>query len=110
LPCGEGTKGPRWHLGFKSITVPYDPTFDRHKKHPRGWHHGASLTELTKLCAQYGYGLAAGSDGSCNAFFTRDGTLKPEDVWNPKKLREKLSGIPHDLQWDEIKHLPFETV
>jgi hypothetical protein len=97
-------------LGFEPITVPYDPEFDRHKKHPRGWYHGASLTALTKLCAQYGYGLAAGSDGSCNAFFARDGKLKPEDVWKPKSLRERLSGIPHERQWNEIKHLPFMTV
>lgn len=97
-------------LGFEPITVPYDPSFDRHKKHPRGWYHGASLTALTKLCQQYGYGLAAGSDGSCNAFFTRDGKLKPEDVWKPKTLRAQLSGIPHEKQWDQIKHLPFVTV
>lgn len=97
-------------LGFEPITVPYDPEFDRHKKHPRGWYHGASLTALVKLCAQHGYGLAVGSDGSCNAFFTRDGKLKPEDVWKPKTLREQLSGIPHDRHWDEIKHLPFVTV
>lgn len=97
-------------LGFEPITVPYDPAFDRHKKHPRGWYHGASLTALTNLCAQHGYGLAAGSDGSCNAFFTRTGNLKPEDVWKPKRLREQLSGIPHERQWDEIKDLPFVTV
>jgi hypothetical protein len=52
-------------LGFDPITVPYDTSFDRHQKHPLGWYHGASLTALTKLCAEHGYGLAAGSDGSC---------------------------------------------
>lgn len=97
-------------LGFEPITVPYDPEFDRHRKHPRGWYHGASLTALTKLCAEHGYGLAAGSDGSCNAFFTRSGKLKPEDVWKSKKLREQLSGIPHSGQWEYIKHLPFVRV
>jgi hypothetical protein len=97
-------------LGFEPITVPYDPAFDRHNKHPRGWYHGASLTALAKLCAAHGYGLAAGSDGSCNAFFTRRGTRKPEDVWKPKTLRAQLSGIPHQRQFDEIKHLPFVTV
>jgi hypothetical protein len=97
-------------LGFESITVPYDPDFDRHKKHPRGWYHGASLTALTKLCEQHGYGLAAGTDGSCNAFFTREGKLKPGDIWRPKRLREQLSGIPHERQWDEIKDLPFVTI
>lgn len=97
-------------LGFEPITVPYDPDFDRHKKHPRGWYHGASLAALAKLCAEHSYGLAAGSDGTCNAFFTRDGRLKPEDVWKPKKLREQLSGVPYERQWDEIKHLPFVSV
>ncbi len=97
-------------LGFEPITVPYDPSFDRHQKHERGWYHGASLTALTKLCAQHGYGLAAGSDGSCNAFFTRDGKRRPEEVWKPKKLREQLSGIPPERQWDEIKDLPYVRV
>lgn len=97
-------------LGFEPVTVPYDPSFDRHQKHPRGWYHGASLTALAKLCEQHGYGLAAGSNGSCNAFFTRTGTLRPEDVWKPKTLRAQLSGIPHERQWDEIKDLPFVTV
>jgi hypothetical protein len=46
-------------LGFEPITVPYDPEFDRHKKHPRGRYHGASLAALTKLCAQHGYGQPA---------------------------------------------------
>jgi hypothetical protein len=97
-------------FGLRPVTVLYDPAFDRHKKHPKGWYHGASLTALTKLCAEHGYGLAAGSDGSCNAFFTRDGNLKPEDVFKPKRLREELSGIPHAQQWDHVKDLPFEWV
>ncbi len=97
-------------FGLEPITVPYDPEFDRHKKHPRGWYHGASITAVAKLCAKHGYGLAAGSDGSCNAFFTEDGDLNPENVWKPKALREQLSGIPHDAQWDYIKHLPYIAV
>ena len=97
-------------LGFEPITVPYDPSFDRHEKHPLGWYHGASITALTRLCEQHGYGLAAGSDGSCNAFFTRDGKRKPEEVWRPKKMREQRSGMSTERQWEEIKHLPFVTV
>ena len=97
-------------LGFEPITVLYDESFDRHEKHDLGWYHGASLTALTKLCAEHGYGLAAGSDGSCNAFFTRDGNLKPENVWKPNTMRAQRSGIPHEKQWDKIKHLPFVTV
>jgi hypothetical protein len=94
----------------RPLTVPYDPAFNRFDKHERGWYHGASLTALAKLCAEHGYGLAAGSDGSCNAFFTRAGTLSPGDVWKPKRLRQQLSGIPHDQQWQSVKHLPFVEV
>jgi hypothetical protein len=97
-------------FGLEPVTVPYDPEFDRLKKHPRGWYHGASLTAVSKLCAQHGYGLAAVSDGSCNAFFTRTGNLNPVEHWKPKKFREQFSGIPHKKQWDEVKHLPFISV
>ena len=97
-------------MGLEPISIPYDPSFDRHQKHPSGLYHGASLTALAKLCALHGYGLAAVSDKSCNAFFTRDGTLNPEDAWKPGWFREQFSGIPHNRQWDAIKHLPFEAV
>ena len=97
-------------LGFEPITVVYDESFDRHQKDPLGWYHGASLSALTKLCAECGYGLAAGSNGSCNAFFTRDGKLKPEDVFKPNTGRAQRSGIPHERQWEKIKHMPFVTV
>ncbi|MBC9876316.1 hypothetical protein G8O24_03015 [Bradyrhizobium sp. INPA01-394B] len=97
-------------LGHEPITVPYDPAFDRFQKHPRGWYHGASLTALTKLCAEHGYGLAAGSDGSCNAFFTKTGKLNPAEVWKPKKLREQLSGVSHMDQWQSLKDLPYVHV
>lgn len=97
-------------FGFEPITVPYDPEFDRNKKHARGWYHGASLVGLTRLCAQHGYGLAAVSDGSCNAFFTRDGTLRAENVWKPNTGREKRWGIPQQQQWEYVKGMPFVTV
>ena len=74
------------------------------------WYHGASLTAVTKLCAAHGYGLAAVSDGGCNAFFTREGALNAESAFKPSTFRAKFSGIPHEKQWDEVKHLPFATV
>ena len=94
----------------RSISVPYDDGFDRFKKHPSGLYHGASIVALAKLCASRGYGLAAVSDKTCNAFFTQDGTLDPKTAWKPGWFREKFSGLPHDQQWDEIKHLPFVVI
>ena len=35
---------------------------------------------------------------------------KPDDVWKPKTMRALRSGIPHERQWDEIKHLRFVRV
>lgn len=97
-------------LGLDPISVPYDPAFDRHMKHPRGWYHGASLTALAKLSARFGYGLAAVSANGCNAFFTRDGALDPKEAWRPNSFREKHSTVSHERQWDAVRHLPFITV
>jgi hypothetical protein len=97
-------------LGLDPITVPYDPEFDRHAKHPRGWYHGASLSALAKLCARFDYGLAAVSDDGCNAFFTRDGKLDPQDAWKPNMFRQQFSGVPQPRQWKEVSDLPFVIV
>jgi len=97
-------------LGLDPVTVPYDESFDRHRKHPSGWYHGASLTALARLCASHGYGLAAVSEAGLNAFFTKSGALDPISAWLPNALREKWSGKSRDEQWDEIKHLPFSRL
>jgi len=97
-------------LGLESITVPYDPSFNRHEKHPSGWYHGASLAALSKLCASRGYGLAAVSIAGGNAFFTRSGTLNPREAWRPNSFRESYSGVGHAGQWEAIRHLPFEAI
>jgi hypothetical protein len=97
-------------LGLLPITVPYDPTFDRSKKHPRGWYHGASLTALNKLCGSVGYGLAAVSSNGTNAFFTETGALSPSDAWLPNSFRARYSGIDHDDQWSSLKNMEFVSV
>jgi hypothetical protein len=97
-------------FGFEPITVPYDPTFDRQQKHPRGWYHGASLTALHKLCSSRGYGLAAVSSAGANAFFTMSGALDPKEAWRPNSFREQFSGVPHDRQWSAVKDLPYVVV
>lgn len=93
-------------FGLRSITVPYDPAFDRLKKHPTGWHHGASITALSKLAAKHGYGLAAVSKSGVNLFFTRNGKLDPEKSWRPNALRDKWSKTTTAEQWETIKHMP----
>ena len=89
-------------FGLEPISVPYDPTFDRHEKHPSGWYHGASLTALAKLCASNGYGLAAISHAGANALFTRTGKLNPTISWRPNALRDEWSGKSAQQQFLSI--------
>lgn len=97
-------------FGLEPVTVPYDPSFDRLKRHPSGWYHGASLTALAKLAARHGYGLAAVSGAGGNAFFTMDGKLTPEDVWKPSKLRDQWSRTTWQEQWNVVRDMPLERV
>ncbi|WP_187435707.1 hypothetical protein [Bradyrhizobium hipponense] len=93
-----------------SVTVPYDPTFVRHQKHPTGWYHGASLAALAKLCREHGYGLAAVSTYGANAFFTKSGNLDPAAAWKPNLERNAWSGTTSTQQWEAIKEMPLVAV
>lgn len=97
-------------FGLEPVTIPYNPDFDRHKYHPRGWYHGASLTALASLCATIGYGLAAVSSGGMNAIFTTTGTLDPAKEWRPNSFRKRYSGMSHDQQWASVRDMPLVKV
>lgn len=97
-------------FGLEPVTIPYHAEFDRHKHHPRGWYHGASITAIASLCAKHGYGLAAVSSGGMNAVFTESGTLDPTKEWRPNSFRERHSGITHDQQWASVKNMPLVAV
>lgn len=100
----------------KSITVPYDPEFDRIKKHYSGLYAGASLTAMQKLGNQKGYALVGCDSWGVNAFFVRKDLLKdpikelaPFEAFYPHKNR-LLRGYDQEKQWSEIQHLPYEDV
>jgi len=58
-------------FGRRSITVPYDPNFERHAKHPSGWYHGASLAAITKLCNRHKMKLVAVASGGAMRFLSQ---------------------------------------
>lgn len=97
-------------FGLEPVTIPYEASFDRHRAHPRGWYHGASLTALCKLCTARGYGLAAVSEAGANAFFTRGSSLDPALAWRPNVFRAEYSGVDHSAQWESVRNLPFVKV
>jgi hypothetical protein len=99
----------------QSITVKYDPAYDRYQKHPSGWYHGASLTALTRLARAKGYLLACCDSAGANAIFVRRDLaaakiteLSPAEAFYPSvpRLREKSQ----EQQWATVKDLEFETV
>jgi hypothetical protein len=97
----------------RRVTVPYDPAFDRHQKHPSGMYHGASLAALAALCD--GYRLVAVAAGGANAIFARNDVaiepgLDPEVAWQENALRNEIWGTTAAEQWEQIKALPFHEV
>lgn len=60
-----------------SLTVPYDPAFERYSKHPSGFFHGASLAALEALGKRKGYYLIGCDSTGTNAFFLRADTTVP---------------------------------
>ena len=99
----------------KSITVKYDPQFDRHKIHPTGFYHGASLVALTKLAHAKGYVLVGCDSAGIDAFFVRKDVAKGKIVemsiqqaYFPHILREDKESTAK--QFEHIKHLEFVEI
>jgi len=96
------------------LTVPYDPRFERHRKHPSGWYHGASLSALARLCGKHGYKLVAVAEAGANAFFVREdnslSAIDPAAAYRENRLRNEWSGTTATEQWARIAHLPFVEV
>ena len=104
-------------FGLRPISVPYDPSFERHQKHASGWYHGASLTALCGLAGGHGYALVAVSEAGGNAFFARrDRTgpgfppLDPRTAYRESILRNRWSRTTAAQQWDTLKNLPYVPV
>lgn len=81
--------------GERKISVPYDPAFQRSKKHHSHLYWGASLAALTHLAIQRGYSLVGTNSASCNAFYVRNDllsdaleVLSAEQAYAPSTFRE----------------------
>jgi hypothetical protein len=98
-----------------SCTVEYDPSFDRFKKHPTGYYHGASLRALAVMGATKGYSLVGCSSCGSNAFFVQteccQGAIREisvEEAYYPLRTCFRL-GTP-DQQFAAIAGLRFVEV
>jgi hypothetical protein len=98
----------------RSVSVPYDPDFDRMTRHPSGYYHGASITALARVGQRKGYVLAGCDSNGVNAFFVRSDCAEgivpaaaPAAAWRP--IRERGSGDAAE-QLAPIAHLPLDEV
>jgi hypothetical protein len=97
----------------RSLTVEYDPAFDRWKKHDSGYYHGASLSALNKLANAKGYALVGCDRRGVNAFFVQEDALTAP----LRKLPPQEAFFPHfqriesvEEQFARMQHLPFAAI
>ncbi|MEO1023877.1 MAG: hypothetical protein AAFW89_15135 [Bacteroidota bacterium] len=102
-------------FGLQSISVAYDPTFDRLRKHPSGFYHGASLKAFESLGKSKGYRLIGCDSEGVNAFFLREDiavetipTRTAEECFEPNKKRSRK--LSTEQQFNLIKHLPLVMI
>ena len=96
----------------RSLTIPYDPHFDRFAYGVHGWYHGASLTALERLAAEKHYNLVCADSSGLNAFFIRDDVefpaVSPREAYRAHASRTRV--MSPDQQWAALASLPFEHV
>lgn len=105
-----------------SISVPYDPTFQREKAHYSNLFWGSSISALSRLAARKGYVLLGSNTAGNNLFFVRNdriGRLKPLSVaeaYVESRFRDsrdaigKLNFLAGDKRRLEILDLPVVDV
>ena len=99
-----------------SLTVPYDPEFERYSQHPSGFFHGASLTALTALGKRKGFYLIGCDSTGTNAFFLRDDiavsgvhALEPREAFRPH-ANWLGRGISEAEQLEIMQSMPYQEV
>ena len=97
-------------FGLKPISVPYNPDFDRHDFH--NFYHGASLSALTNIAHEKGYGLLCCDAEGVNALYLRQDLLvsplrflSAEEGYMPGTRRTTAHSA--EEQWELVKEFPY---
>jgi len=97
------------------VTVPYKPGFQRHREHPSGIYHGASLRAFIRLGQEKGYRFVGCNSTGANAFFVRNdlaGDVLPavavEQGYRPSSYRNKR--MSPEKQLALLQELPLVSV
>lgn len=99
----------------RSISVIYDDSFDRKKKHSSTWYMGASLKAFQKLGRRKGYELVGCESNGVNAFFVRKDllneripTVSPEEAYYPHF--QEMFRITPEQKEDLLNNMPYLEV
>lgn len=99
-----------------SLTVPYDPEFERYSIHPSGFFHGASLAAFESLGKRKGYKLIGCDSTGTNAFFLQEDievaeitALTSREAFRPH-ANWLGRGISEAEQLEIMKSMPYEQV
>jgi hypothetical protein len=107
----------------RAITVPYDKNYMRTKKHYSNLYYGASLSALTFIAGNKGYGLVGCNLAGNNAYYVRKNLLNEtikektiDNVYVLSKFRESrnkdysLSYLDGDDRYEVIRGLDVINV
>ena len=83
----------------RSVTIPYDPQFDRHRHHTM--YYGASLTALARGAARKGYRLVAVEPTGVNAYFLRNDLAPHIPACEPRRAFRLLEKYDVMMQQGE---------
>jgi hypothetical protein len=98
----------------RSVTVPYDTAFNRHRAHKSGYYYGVSVMGLRNLFDRFGYRFVTVDQNGLNAFFADpsafdarflDAVRGTEYRENIVHRRESRSGW--EAQFEQIRQLPL---
>lgn len=99
-----------------SLTVPYDPEFERFSQHASGFFHGASLAALAALGERKGFYLIGCDSTGTNAFFLRDDIVVPDvHALTPREAFRPHAnwlgrGISEAEQLEIMQTMPYQEV
>jgi len=102
-----------------SVTVPYNPSFQRTKEHYSNLYFGASLPALIELASEKGYSFIGANSNSVNAYFIKSDLVQFINIdsldssFYPSKCRESRD-IEGNLTFlsgaDRIKEISEKSV
>lgn len=101
----------------RSVTIPYQEPFNRHRAHASGYYYGVSVMGLRHLLERHGYRFITVDQNGVNAFFADPGEFDAsflaqvagsafrENIVQRAQSRSDWAG-----QFDQIRHLPLVEI